>query len=134
MTNEWMHPAAREAELASRSATAPADARLIERVVGIVRAEEEMAGPMPDDLWARCATREGAAEVMRAAVRATKNNIIAAVYDLTWDLLREAPEGPAAPTPPDENAKLVAQAPQGPEPGMGMASPEAGSGGGGACA
>lgn len=42
-------------------------------------AESEAPGDMPDDLWAVTQTREGAAELMRAAIRATKAGIAAAI-------------------------------------------------------
>ena len=51
-----------------------ADAALAWAIEQVAK-EEEMDGEMPVDLWGRCVTREGAAEVMRAAVRATKRGI-----------------------------------------------------------
>ena len=50
-----------------------------ETSVKIVQAEEEMDGSMPDTIWNACVTRDGCAEVLRAAVRVTKRNIIAAI-------------------------------------------------------
>ena len=50
-----------------------------EAIVKIVQAQEEMDGSMPDTIWNACVTRDGCAEVLRAAVRVTKRNIIAAI-------------------------------------------------------
>ena len=50
-----------------------------ETSVKIVQADEEMDGAMPDTIWNACITRDGCAEVLRAAVRVTKRNIIAAI-------------------------------------------------------
>ena len=50
-----------------------------ETSVKIVQADEEMDGAMPDTIWNACVTRDGCAEVLRAAVRVTKRNIIAAI-------------------------------------------------------
>ncbi len=50
--------------------------RALEELQAAIANEEEMDGPMPDDLWERCATREGA-EVMRAAIRAMKRALLA---------------------------------------------------------
>ncbi len=56
---------------------AAAARRALEELQAAIANEEEMDGPMPDDLWERCATREGAAEVMRAAIRAMKRALLA---------------------------------------------------------
>jgi chromosome segregation ATPase len=53
----------------------------LEAIREAIDKEEELNGVMPDSLWVMCSTREGAAEVMRAAVRATKRNISAALTD-----------------------------------------------------
>jgi hypothetical protein len=50
-----------------------------EATLAIVAAEEEMDGEMPDVIWNACATKAGASEVLRAAVRATKRNISATI-------------------------------------------------------
>jgi hypothetical protein len=48
-----------------------------------VDAEEELDGPMPDAVWDRMRdSRQAAAEMLRAAVSATKRNILAALYGM----------------------------------------------------
>lgn len=45
-------------------------------MIQAVMDEEELDGPMPDSIWNMLSTREGAEEVLRANVRATKFGII----------------------------------------------------------
>jgi hypothetical protein len=55
----------------------------LEAVRERVEAEEELDGPMPDAVWDRMRdSRQAAAEMLRAAVSATKRNILAALYGM----------------------------------------------------
>jgi len=47
-----------------------------DRSLRAVEAEEELDGPIPPDMFLRCATPEGVGDVLRAAVRATKKGIV----------------------------------------------------------
>lgn len=47
----------------------------LDRVIAAIDSEPVLDGPMPDDLWARCATRQGAEMMYRAVVMATKKGI-----------------------------------------------------------
>lgn len=51
-----------------------------QRCIASVEAEPELDGPMPDSVWDLInSNKEAAAEVLRAAVRATKNGIISRI-------------------------------------------------------
>lgn len=52
---------------------------VLREVLDAIFAEDELDGHMPDDLWAMYSTREGAEDVLRAAVRVTKSNILSKV-------------------------------------------------------
>lgn len=47
----------------------------------LIESEPELEGEIPDDMFALCATQQGATLVYRAVVRATKKNIIKRIRD-----------------------------------------------------
>lgn len=47
----------------------------LDMVLSAVDNEPELPGPMPDDVWVRMRTKEEAAEILRSAIRTTKQNI-----------------------------------------------------------
>lgn len=81
------------AELARLRPLAEAGERLKADVLGAVDAEEDLDGPMPDTVWRRCATRQGAEDMLRAAVWATKENIRARLAALVLAEGATAKEG-----------------------------------------